>query len=312
MEARTNAMRWSPEQLSDIKAAIFKNATDSELRIFAHLCKEKGLNPFAKQIYAMKYGSNVTYIVSIDGFRLVAQRTGEYQGQEGPYFCGQDGKWTDIWTKKEFPYAAKVGVMRKGFTAPLYATAIYDQYKQDRNPLWKKMSSTMIAKCAEAQALRRAFPGELGGVYESSEMDQAKRTEPEETKVEPEVISYRPAEAPVEKEEVRITKEILAIVGKTEGIWTAPITGDAHMADGTVDSKLVKWVQTLLVVSWRMTRSKVLHEIAEYIEEHNQCPLEFIEGLLAEEVDHKELLDINKEVLRRIKENDNNTRSEMP
>lgn len=159
------------ERVALIKATVCQGATDDELKLFLHQCKRTGLDPLSRQIYSVKRGNQRTIQTSIDGFRLIAERTNKYTGQLGPWWCGQDGIWTEVWTSSQAPFAAKVGVTRSDFTQPLFAVAHFKEYSGQN--LWLKMPSLMIAKVAEALALRRAFPQELSGLYTADEMEQA-------------------------------------------------------------------------------------------------------------------------------------------
>jgi len=163
---------WDTKQLAALKQLGLTNASNGDLAVFLHYAQRTGLDPFARQLYMIERGGKYTIQSSIDGLRIVAQRSGEYAGQVGPYWCGEDGEWADIWLEKTPPLAAKVGVLRKGFIEPLWAVAKFDGYNAN-SPIWKKMPDLMIAKCAEALALRKAFPNDLSGIYTAEEMEQA-------------------------------------------------------------------------------------------------------------------------------------------
>ena len=185
-ESQAMVMRYgfTEEQIALIKSQICKGATDAQLDMFMATCNRLQLDPFAKQIYGTirkdrkNDTSNLVVQVSIDGFRSVADASSDYQGQVPAQWCGDDMVWREVWLSNEFPAAARVGVWREGFREPLYAVATWLSYVQtdyEGKPvaMWQKMPDVMLAKCAEALALRKAFPRKLSGVYTPDEMGQA-------------------------------------------------------------------------------------------------------------------------------------------
>lgn len=168
---------YSAEQIALIKQTIATGATDNELALFLAQAKRTGLDPFNRQIYFIKRGDKGTIQVSIDGFRVVAERSEEMDGQEVQW-CGADGQWSDVWLVSDPPAAARVHVYRKGCTKPFPGIALWKEYAQPMSPMWKKMPAAMLAKCAEALALRKAFPHQLSGLYTSDEMAQAEPPAP--------------------------------------------------------------------------------------------------------------------------------------
>lgn len=148
----------------------WERVPDAELAVFFHQAQRTGLDPFARQIYLIgRYSrknnrTEYTIQTSIDGMRLVADRTGAYAGSDRPTF-GEDGK----------DRYAEVTVWKivQGSRVPFTGLAYWSEFHDERSPMWKKMPRTMLAKTAEAQALRKAFPADLSGLYSAEEMDQA-------------------------------------------------------------------------------------------------------------------------------------------
>lgn len=176
---------FTREQIDLLKRTICEGATDDELKLFTATAERLQLDPFARQVFAVKrYDSRkrievMAIQVSIDGFRLVAERTGHYAGQLGPFWSADGKEWLEVWLDDDNPpAAAKVGVLRNDFKEPLWSVATWSQYRQtnkegNATPMWRKMGPLMLAKCAESLGLRRAFPNELSGVYTPEEMAQA-------------------------------------------------------------------------------------------------------------------------------------------
>ena len=206
-------------QVDLLKRTVAKGVSDDELALFVHVANRAGLDPFAKQVHAVRRFDRkanrevMTIQTGIDGFRLIAARTGLHAGTDDAVFEERDGRPV----KATVTVWKIVGGARVAFTA----TARWEEYVQvyrDRETgreqpsgLWGKMPFTMLAKCAEALALRKAFPADLSGVYSHEEMVQADAagetlSEPaaaEAPAVDGQVVppTAEPAKAPIDETE---------------------------------------------------------------------------------------------------------------
>jgi len=181
-------LSFNTEQINLIKQQVAPEATDNELKLFLYAAQRYGLDPLRRQIFCIHRSANqningqwvtakkMTIQTSIDGFRILAERSGEYGGQDKPkFFYDKDGNVE----------SAEVTVYR--FRGDLrYQAAVveayFNEYQQTGKDgkaqgLWAKMPRTMLAKCAEALALRKAFPQQLSGLYTEDEMAQADKAE---------------------------------------------------------------------------------------------------------------------------------------
>ena len=124
----------SKDKIQLIKDTICRGATDQELQMFINICNRTKLDPLQKQCWAVKRWDSslgrevMSFQTGIDGLRIIANRSEKYQGQLGPFWCGDDGVWKDVWLDKNPPVAAKVGVLRSDFKEPLWAVAKFDAF----------------------------------------------------------------------------------------------------------------------------------------------------------------------------------------
>ena len=179
--------KWTASEAALVEAAGLVTGPPAARRLaprpvveaFLMHAQRTGLDPIARQIYCIERGGKWGTQVSIDGARLVAERTGQYRGQTATQWTSDGVTWVDVWLASEAPKAARVGVHREGFVEPLYAVATLDAYNAG-GPMWRKMPALMLGKCAEMLALRKAFPQDLSGLYSTEEMDQANAGRPQQ------------------------------------------------------------------------------------------------------------------------------------
>lgn len=157
------------EQFELVRRTVARDATPAELDLYMYDCQRHGVHPLDKLLHFTKRGGKYTPITSIDLLRSRAADTGELGGIEDPEYRG------DVAT---VDFTASVTVYRfvQGTRCPFTATARWTEYKPDQDHMWRKMPYLMLGKCAEALALRKAFPRQLAGLYAKEEMDQAENT----------------------------------------------------------------------------------------------------------------------------------------
>lgn len=130
---------------------------------FIAACRRTGLDPTAKQIYAAQMGGKWTVLIGIDGMRLVAQRSGEYDGQDPIEWQAEDGgAWTTVPPKQ--PFSARIRIYRKGVGRPLEQTVTWAEFGGAKGN-WDKRPSHMLGIRVESHGFRRLFPMELSGLY---------------------------------------------------------------------------------------------------------------------------------------------------
>ena len=161
-------LSMNAEQLPLFRRTIASGWSEDETQLFLLTAERAGLDPFARYLYVARDRGEFRIESTIDGFRFAAERTGKYAGQIGPHWCGPDGKWKAIWTGKEPPTAARVGILRSDFAKPIWGKALYSEYAQP-GEFWRDMPANQLAKCAEAAGFRKAFPV-LSGLYTDDEL----------------------------------------------------------------------------------------------------------------------------------------------
>jgi phage recombination protein Bet len=156
--------QYDPQQIQLVRDMCARDCTDNEFLLLMQLAKTYQLDPFAKQIWAVKYGNNPAAIFcGRDGFLAIAHRSGKFDGMESG--TRKDGDDLIGWCR----------VYRKDMSRPFEVEVSLSEYSTGKN-LWQTKPKTMIVKVAESHALRRAFG--ISGLYSPEEIDTGDRPEP--------------------------------------------------------------------------------------------------------------------------------------
>jgi phage recombination protein Bet len=233
-----------------VKKVIFPESTPEELELYLFKCRSAGVNPLDRKIYPIKYGGRLTFVSSIDYMRSKAAVSGKFDGIDDVEYEGDEDA--------EHPDEAIVRVYRKDVSRPFVGRARWTEYNGG-NSQWKTKPYLMLAKCAEAQALRRAFPDELDDLYDRSELDipvddshAVKSTKPRVMAADVVVVEEAPPPSPVaspvpENAQRGIVEDVSTKTGNKNGKpWTRygiKIGGNTY---GTFDAKIAKRAEDLL------------------------------------------------------------------
>lgn len=208
---------FTPQEMNILQTSICKGLDSDQLSLFIYVCKHTGLNPFMKQIFAVprkdikaskeqgKEVFSMTIQTSIDGYRLIADRTGCYiPGREPTFEYDKSGKLL-----KATAYLKKKTA--DGTWHEVSASAFYSEYVQcfkDYNTqqmiptkFWQDMPHNQLAKCAESLLIRKSFPAECSGVYTKEEMEQADN---EDIEVQ---VTKRPKQHTVHVKQIEMTPD---------------------------------------------------------------------------------------------------------
>lgn len=198
---RPDQTEWTEVQRAAFASIGLADVPDPHRLAFLHLCQAKGLDPWQGEIFLIgrrvkvsrnpdRWEVRYTSQTGIAGYLTLAESTDEYEGSDIEW-RGRDGKWHDVWESGEPPVAARAVVYRRG-RRPVARVAHWAEYapfvEEWTNgpngrmrtgnlileaPMWRKMPSGQIAKCALALALRAAFPRRMAGLHVDEEMHQA-------------------------------------------------------------------------------------------------------------------------------------------
>ncbi|MFE9328357.1 recombinase RecT [Nocardia sp. NPDC052278] len=188
---KPDQLSFSTEQRQALEQLGYRDLPESQLVLFFHVAKRSGLDPFSKQIYLKadryqlkdrdEYWTNDirwSIVTSIEGYRAIGHRAARHcrdtiNMPEPLWYDGNENRWVEVWVPRDFqPAAAKYAITihhADGRTARCVGIAHFEEFVQHNseggpNTVWAQRPAHQIAKCAEAQAWRHAYPADFAGI----------------------------------------------------------------------------------------------------------------------------------------------------
>lgn len=147
--------------------------TDADLVLFISICKYNQLNPFLNEAYLVKFGNQpASMIVSKEALMKRAEACEKYEGIQAGVIVLRDKETVELEGTFYLSTDKLVGgwakVYRSDRKFPIISRVRFEEYDKGQST-WKEKPSTMIKKVAQVQALREAFPAQLGAMYTAEE-----------------------------------------------------------------------------------------------------------------------------------------------
>ncbi len=181
IEHSSEMIIFTNEEIETIRRTVAIDANEDEFKMFMHLAKTYGLDPFNKEIFFWKIKGNPTIMTSRDGYLKIADRYPEYDGlvsdvvrEKDKYTRTVEGVTHQYGTDRGDIIGAYALVYRKDRRYPVYVFAPFKEYYAC-NRVWSQYPSAMILKVAESMALKRSFT--VSGLVSSEELDVARLRE---------------------------------------------------------------------------------------------------------------------------------------
>lgn len=181
-EVDGNQVKLTPSIVQQYIVGTDSPITMQEFKFFTELCKARGLNPFLKEAYCIKYGNQPAQIVvGKDAIIKRAVLNPEFDGIESGVIVMKDEQIIEKQGCCVAPDEIIIGgwarVYRKNWTHPTYCSVGFEESagrKKDGglNSMWSTKPATMIEKVAKVRALRETFIENLGGLYDEDEVQR--------------------------------------------------------------------------------------------------------------------------------------------